>query len=190
LVNGCSFVDVGKRRSFSSGSLGAKTCRDSMVGGVTTFTTVKMITLSAKSGRGSTGRQKKRGGIGMIGGNDIVFGAVGDSASLEACARIIRRVWPHVRFEDAVTGDKYKHITEIPFGSVRELLAYLSKEAEASWDADSPDSPENSMLYIIVRENDITVVLDDPDAAEISLILEGIRGALWAYVESTFARAA
>jgi hypothetical protein len=42
----------------------------------------------------------------MIGGNDIVFGAVGGPASLEACARIIRRRWPNVRFEDAVTGSE------------------------------------------------------------------------------------
>lgn len=126
----------------------------------------------------------------MIGGNDIVFGAVGDSASLEACARIIRRFWPHVRFEDAVTGEKYAQMTDVPFGGVTELLAYPSEEAEVSWDADCTDSPENSMLYIIARKNDITVVLDNPKTAEMELILEGIRGALWAYVESTFARAA
>jgi hypothetical protein len=102
----------------------------------------------------------------MIGGNDIVFGAVGDSASLEACARMIRRCWPHVRFENAVTGEKYARMTDVPFGSVRELL------------------------YIIAREKDITVVLDNPGTADMQRILEGIRGVLWAYVESTFARAA
>jgi len=126
----------------------------------------------------------------MIGGNDFVFGAVGDSASLEACARIIRRAWPGVRFEDLGTGEKYARLGDVPFGSVRELVAYPNKEAEAYWDADSPDSPENSMLYIIAREKDITVVLDNPHTAEMKLILEGIQGALWAYVESTFARAA
>jgi hypothetical protein len=126
----------------------------------------------------------------MIGGNDIVIRSVGDSASLEACARIIRRCWPHVRFEDAVTGEKYARMTDVPFGTVRELLAYPSEEAEACWDADRTDSPENSMLYIIARENDVTVVLDNPGTADMQLILEGIHGVLWAYVESTFARAA
>ena len=126
----------------------------------------------------------------MIGGNDIVFRAVGDSASLEACARIVRRFWPNVRFEDAATGEKYARMTDVPFGSVTELLAYPSEEAEASWDAGRSDSPENSMLSIITRENDITVVLDNPNTEEMRLILEGIGGTLWAYVESTFARAA
>ena len=126
----------------------------------------------------------------MIGGNDIVFGAVDDSASLWACARIIRKRWPHVRFEDAITGNKYAHLTDVPFGSVKELLAFPSKEAEACWDADRPDSPENSMLYIIARDEDITVVLDNPNTADMQFILSGIRGALWAYVEATYARAA
>jgi hypothetical protein len=126
----------------------------------------------------------------MIGGNDIVFGAVGDSASLEACARIIRKRWPHARFEDAVTGNKYAHLTDVPFGSVKELLAYPNEEAEACWDADRPDSPENSMLYIIARDEDITVVLDNPRTADMQFILDGIHGVLWAYVESTYARAA
>lgn len=126
----------------------------------------------------------------MIGGTDQVFKAIGDSASLEACARIIRKRWPLVRFEDAVTGDKYARLNDIPFGAVKELLAYPNQEAEDSWDADSPDSPENSMLNIIVRETDITVVLDNPHTADMQFILEGIHGALWAYIESSYARAA
>lgn len=122
----------------------------------------------------------------MIGGNDVVFGAVGDSASLEACARIIRKCWPDVRFEDAVTGAKYSRTADVPFGSIKELLAYPNQEAEACWDSDSPDSPENSMLSIIVRERDVTVVLDNPCTPEMRSILEGIRGALWTYVEATY----
>jgi hypothetical protein len=114
----------------------------------------------------------------MIGGNDVVFPAVGDSAALEACARIIGRHWPDVRFEDAITGDKYENLGEIPFEKVRELLAYPDADAEAAWDLDSPDSPENSMLYLIARPDDITVVLDNPNTAEMQSILSAIRDTL------------
>lgn len=114
----------------------------------------------------------------VIGGQDIVFPAVGDPASLEACARIVARHWPQVRFEDAVTGEKYRHLADIPFGRVRELLAYPSAEAEAAWDADRPDSPENSMLHVIVRPEDVTVVLDNPQTAEMRSILDAIRDLL------------
>ena len=115
----------------------------------------------------------------MIGGNDIVFPAVGDAAALEACARIVARQWPNIRFEDAVTGDKYPRLVDIPFGNVRELLAYPNIEAEAAWDADSPDSPENSMLYLIARPDDITIVIDNPDTAPMRSILGAIRDLLW-----------
>ena len=126
----------------------------------------------------------------MIGGNDIVFPAVGDAATLEACARIIQRRWPRVRFENAITGEKYAQLNDIPLAELTELLAYPSAEAEAAWDADSPDSPENSMLYIIVREEDITVVLDNPHTAEMRSILEAIHGLLWTDIQYTYARAA
>ena len=126
----------------------------------------------------------------MIGGNDIVIPAVGDPASLEACARIVKRFWPNIRFEDAITGDKYRRLEDIPFGKVRELLAYLNTDAEAAWDAGSPDSPENSMLNLIVRPEEITIVLDNPETAEMKSILSAIRGLLWTYNDLTYARAA
>jgi hypothetical protein len=68
----------------------------------------------------------------MIGGTDRVFDAVGDSASLEACVRIIRKKWPQARFENAETGEKYSTLKEIPCGSVRELLVNSDATAEES----------------------------------------------------------
>ncbi len=126
----------------------------------------------------------------MIGGNDIVFPAVGDSATLEACARIVGRHWPYVRFEDAITGEKYQRLGEIPLGRVQELLAYPDAVAEAAWDSDSPDSAENSMLYLIVRSDEVTVVIDNPNTAQMQSILEDIRDWLWSDIVTTYARAA
>ena len=126
----------------------------------------------------------------MIGGNDIVFPAVGDSAALDACARIVGRHWPDIRFEDAITGDKYQKRADIPFGKIRELFAYPNAEAEAAWDADSPDSTENSMLYLIARPEDITIVLDNQNTAEMRSILDSIRNFLWNYNFVPDARAA
>src|SRR5207253_6173204 len=98
----------------------------------------------------------------MIGGKDIVIPAVGSPASLDACARVVQRQWPAARFEDAETGEKYSSYGDIPLGRRRHLLAYPDAGAEASWDADSSDSPVNSMLYLILGENSVTAVLDDP----------------------------
>jgi hypothetical protein len=115
----------------------------------------------------------------VIGGNDIVFPAVGDSASLEACARIVGRHWPDIRFEDAITGEKYQRIGEIPLGRVQELLAYPDAESEAGWDFDRPDSEENSMLCLIVRPDEITVVIDNPKTVQMQSILKEIHDWLW-----------
>jgi hypothetical protein len=126
----------------------------------------------------------------MIGGHDVVFPAVGDSATLEACARIVERFWPDVRFEDAITGDKYRRLGDIPFGMVCELLVYPNAEAEAAWDADLPGSPENSMLSLIIRPEDITVVLDNPQTAEMQSLLSMIHDWLRTDMHLRFARAA
>jgi hypothetical protein len=111
----------------------------------------------------------------MIGGVDVVIPAIGDAAALEACARIIQRCWPHVRFEDAETGEKYTRYGDMPLGRVRELFAYADAQAETAWDADRPDSPANSMLYLIRSPGFVTAVLDDPNTAEMRAMLESIR---------------
>ena len=111
----------------------------------------------------------------MIGGTDIVIPAIGDPATLEACAGIVERYWPDARFEDAATGERYAHCTDIPFATVTELFAYPNEGAEAAWDADRPDSPPNSMLYLILSRDNITVVLDDPNTPDLQAILESIR---------------
>jgi hypothetical protein len=111
----------------------------------------------------------------MIGGVDVVIPAVGDPATLEACARIVQRLWPHARFEDAETGERYARCGDIPFGRVRELFAYPDEGAKSAWDADSPDSPPNSMLYLILSPDSVTAVLDDPNTPEMQAMLEAIR---------------
>jgi hypothetical protein len=117
----------------------------------------------------------------MIGGTDIVFPAVGDPASLEECVRIVARFWPEIRFEDAITGHKYCCLADIPFGHASELLVYRDAAAQASWDADSCSSPENSMLNLIVRPEELTVVVDNPDTAEMQSILGAVRDFLRTY---------
>lgn len=131
----------------------------------------------------------------MIGGTDIVIPAVGDPATLEACVRIVKRRWPHSRFEDADTGDKYDRYDDIPLGRVREIFAYADAQAEAAWDADSPESPPNSMLYLILGPDSVTAVLDDPNTREMQVMLESMRNLMWErilspYLEEKYAEAA
>ena len=55
---------------------------------------------------------------------------------------------------------------------------------------DSPDSPPNSMLYLIVSPNSITAVLDDPTTADMRSILDSIRKVLCMDMANTCGEAA
>ncbi len=46
------------------------------------------------------------------------------------------------------------------------------------WDADSPDSLPNTMIYLILSPGFVTAVLDDPATAEMHSILDSIRNVL------------
>lgn len=111
----------------------------------------------------------------MIGGVDVVIPAVGDAAALEACVRIVQRHWPNARFEDAESGEKYARCCDVPLQCVRELFVYSDAQAEAAWDADREDSLPNSMLYLIRSPDFITIVLDDPNTADMQAMLEEFR---------------
>jgi hypothetical protein len=126
----------------------------------------------------------------MIGGTDVVIPACGSPAALDGCIRTIRRYWPCARFENAVTGEKYGAYGEIPIGRVSELLFYPSAAAEAAWDADSPHSPPNSMLYLILSADTITAVVDDPTAVEMRPIIESLRAVLRMDILNIYAVAA
>jgi hypothetical protein len=114
----------------------------------------------------------------MIGGTDIIFPTVGDAASLDLCIRIIQRDWPMARFEDTLTGEKYGSSAEIPLDRTRELFVYHDAQAEAAWDADSEDSPLNSLIYLILNDQHITVVVDDPSGPEVGALLLSLRESL------------
>jgi hypothetical protein len=114
----------------------------------------------------------------MIGGADIVIPATGDSGALLACISIVQRHWPNARFEDAESGEKYCRSDAIPLTQVRQLFAYENASAEADWEADHPDSPPNSMLYLLLSADSVTAVVDDPSTPDMTALLDSMKMAL------------
>jgi hypothetical protein len=114
----------------------------------------------------------------MIGGTDVVIPGTGDSAALETCARVIQGLWPAARFEDAETGESFSSADEIPAERVRELFVYSNASAEAAWNADDPETPSNSMLYLIFLPDSVTAVVEDASTPQMRAILDSIRGAV------------
>lgn len=111
----------------------------------------------------------------MIGGTDVALKTAGDPETVEAFVRVIRHVWPEARYEDAETGTRYARLGDIPFGQVKELLVYPDWDAVQLWD-EGRDAPENSMIDLVRRDQDVTLVCDAPQRGTIQTILEGARG--------------
>jgi len=106
-----------------------------------------------------------------IGGVDVILSAVGDAASLDICVRVAGVLWPHARFEDADTGERYASYADVPFGRISGLFVYRDLAAQFSWDSDAEEA--NTMVYLIRHPGAITVVVDDP--AALGGMLEGMR---------------
>jgi hypothetical protein len=126
----------------------------------------------------------------MIGGSDIVISARGEPETLDTCARVIREFWPNATFQDARSGTKFETYQDLPFGRLQELLVYADGDAEAAWDRGDADVAENSMVYLILSADHLTIVSDDPNASEMHAILESIRSALAPDILGSYAEAA
>jgi len=126
----------------------------------------------------------------MIGGTDIVIPAKGDPEALDASVRMILEYWPQARFENALTAEKYNHYEELPFGRLSELFVYPDALAEKAWDQGDANAPVNSMLYLILSADNMTVVLDDPYTNEMRSMLALIQSSLTWEISSTYAEAA
>jgi hypothetical protein len=114
----------------------------------------------------------------MIGGIDIRIPSRAGDLSVEVAARAIRQAWPNATFEDGLTGDRYDHFWDIPFGETEELFVYRDPASAEIWDAEAatPDT-SNRMVHIIADEGLITAVVDER-TTEMEEIIAAIRSGL------------
>ncbi len=126
----------------------------------------------------------------MIGGTDVVIRAKDEPETLDACVRIIREYWPHAQFEDALTGEKYNRYHELSFGQLRELFVYPDAMAESAWDRSDGNAATNSILYLILSPQSVTVVVDDPATEPMRSLLASIQSILTQDIFGTYAEAA
>ena len=114
----------------------------------------------------------------MIGGTDIPISSRAGDESMEVAIRAMRQHWPRAVFEDAVTGDRYNHFWEIPFGDVEELFVYRDEKAADDWDElGAVPELENSMVHLLTDDGLVTAVIDARDA-DTDRIIEAITSGL------------
>jgi len=115
----------------------------------------------------------------MIGGHDISFHIESSTQIMEGAIQIILTFWPDAIAENAETG-KLQIGQEIKlriFDKTMplEVLVYKNANSRESWIINGA-IPENAnlMIGIICGADSITVVIDDPDAAEMFDLLNKI----------------
>jgi hypothetical protein len=114
----------------------------------------------------------------MIGGIDIRIPTRAGDSSLEVSVRAIRQKWPGAIYENGLTGDRYDHFRQIPFGDVEELFVYRDSAAAELWDIEGAvPNARNSMIHVIADQDMLTAVIDERDA-EMDGIIAAIRSGL------------
>lgn len=116
-----------------------------------------------------------------IGGVDTIFATLaepGNAAML--CLRAIRRFWPRAVTEDAETGEQFDLAQEgfLP-EAISEFLVYRDPEAVAQWtELGAVPQLANTMIHLLVKDKEVTVVVDAPKAEPMWQVLESIRKGL------------
>lgn len=102
----------------------------------------------------------------MIGGIDVRLRTMAGDSSTEVAVRAIRQRWPRAVFENGITGERYDHFWQIPFGEIDEMFVYRDAAFADRWDTEGaiPDV-YNTMIHLIHDGDLLTVVIDEKDRA-------------------------
>jgi len=115
----------------------------------------------------------------MIGGSDVVFdlGGMDASAALASVARIAQRSWPDAVLVDAERGRRFSSYTAAEFGTLHEIFVFRDEAARHTWEElGASDDNMNTIVYAIVRDDVLTLVLEDPRAAPMASIVSALDG--------------
>ncbi len=116
----------------------------------------------------------------MIGGTDIIFPTRAGANAMDFALREIRQEWPDSAFEDALTGEIFDDYESVPLGSLSELLVYQDQNIAREWDRRGcePDLA-NTMIHLILSNDALTIVVDDPSEKAIERLLSTIGDGLF-----------
>ncbi len=117
----------------------------------------------------------------MIGGIDVIVPSrAGKEQAVVASLRLIRRFWPSAVVEDANTGQRTAIGRDALLPeTLCDLFIYPDEETANRWDELGAE-PElaNTMIHLLVRDAQVTAVVDDPQAETIRMFLSSLRSVL------------
>ncbi len=113
----------------------------------------------------------------MIGGQDIIIRTHLEPAmALDLCVRAVMRKWPDAVYQDAASGNVFRHYRALSFNRLSELLVYKDADAWKSWERLGADRANgNTMIHLLSCEGELTLVVDDAHAAEMHALIATLR---------------
>ena len=117
----------------------------------------------------------------MIGGIDIALPTRATrQQAMVASLRLIRLFWRDAVIEDAYTSEKFSIRVDALFPeALSDAFVYVNDEAARKWDELGAE-PElaNTMIQVSVCDQEVTIVVDDPDSGVIPKFLSSLRSIL------------
>lgn len=112
----------------------------------------------------------------MIGRHDITFPSAMAPEVMEGAMRLLSASWSEAMIENAETGEMLEFVSVLVTELPAELLIYKNATARDSWKVNGaiPEN-ENTMVHVLRGDRSVTIVVDDPDAREMSRIIQAIR---------------
>jgi len=117
----------------------------------------------------------------MIGGTDIILENLGLDAgeALDLVARIASRQWGQAVFVDAQSGRRFDSFASAAFGSLSELFVFRDENARQAWERDGLEAGHaDTMVYAIAGDEQLTLVIADPDAATLRTVIAELKDSL------------
>lgn len=112
----------------------------------------------------------------MIGGHDICFRTDVSAQVTDGAVRIVRASWQDAVVVNAETGELLSRHSAGVGTLPAELFIYKNTVARDSWLAEGAiPANANLMVHVICAEDSMTIVVDDPTAAEMSALIAAIR---------------
>lgn len=111
----------------------------------------------------------------MIGGTDIVrqLPGIAPGDALELLARVVCDRWENAVLQDANAPARFRSFQEASFGKLRELFVFRDSDAYESWRLHgATEGNANTLVHLLANDREVTIVVDDPEAASMHSIIE------------------
>jgi hypothetical protein len=117
----------------------------------------------------------------MIGGVDLIIPSLANrEEAILVSLRLLRHLWRDAVVENAKTGEKTLLARDALLPeTAKDIFIYLNQDTADQWDKLGAQ-PElaNTMIHVMVRESEVTVVVDDPHSGIVPEFISSLRNAL------------